>query len=167
MADNVDITPGSGATVATDEVAVNGGTPGHVQFVKLVDGAADGTDGIPGGTGGLKVALGLVGGLSNARTTALAQTLLVKASAGTLFGLQGYTDDDGYVQVIADADATLSGGEQALEVIRIASTTGGPFSLDFGPYGVAIATGITIAFSTTGPTYTAGGSHMFVSAQYI
>lgn len=111
-----------------------------------------------------------VGALSNARTTALAETLLVKASAGTLFGVQGYTDTDGYVQVHADADGTLSGGAQALEVIKVTDPTGGgaggPFSLDLGIYGIAVATGITLAFSSTGPTYTAGGSHMFASAQY-
>lgn len=105
-----------------------------------------------------------VGALSNARTTALAETLLVKASAGTLFGLQGYAAAAGFIQVHADADGTLSGGAQALEVIPVGA--GEPFSIDFGLYGLAVATGITIAFSSTGPTFTAGGSQMFVSAQY-
>jgi hypothetical protein len=55
MADNVAL-PATGVSAATDEVAVNGGTPAHVQFVKLVDGAANGTDGLPGGaTNGLRV----------------------------------------------------------------------------------------------------------------
>ena len=112
----------------------------------------------------------LVGSLSNARTTALAGTKLVKASAGVLYGFQGYTNDDGYVLVIADPEGTLSGGEQALEVIPVVDPAGGgiggPFSFDGGRYGISIATGITIAFSSTAPTYTAGGSAMFVSAQY-
>lgn len=111
-----------------------------------------------------------IGTLLNARTTALAERQLVKASAGTLFGFQGYTADDGFIQVHADADGTLSGGAQALEVIPVIDPTGGgagaPFSMDFGRYGLAVATGITIAFSSTGPTYTAGGAQMFVSAQY-
>lgn len=55
MADNVAITAGSGTTIATDEVAVNGGTTAHVQFVKLVDGTADGTTGLPGTSSGLGV----------------------------------------------------------------------------------------------------------------
>jgi len=55
MADNVAITAGSGTTIATDEVAVNGGSSGHVQFVKLVDGTSNGTDGVPGTTSGLGV----------------------------------------------------------------------------------------------------------------
>lgn len=53
MADNVAITAGSGTTISTDEVAVNGGSTGHVQHVKLVDGSSNGTDGIPGTTQGL------------------------------------------------------------------------------------------------------------------
>jgi hypothetical protein len=55
MADNVAITAGSGTTIATDEVAVNGGSTGHVQFVKLVDGSSNGTDGLPGTTQGLAI----------------------------------------------------------------------------------------------------------------
>jgi hypothetical protein len=55
MADNVAITAGSGTTIGTDEVAVNGGSTVHVQYVKLVDGTANGTDGIPGTTSGLGV----------------------------------------------------------------------------------------------------------------
>ena len=47
MADGVAITAGSGTTIATDEVTVNG-VAGHVQYVKLVDGASNGTDGVPG-----------------------------------------------------------------------------------------------------------------------
>lgn len=55
MADNVAITAGSGTTIATDEVAVNGGTTAHVQFVKLVDGQSNGTTGIGGDAEGLWV----------------------------------------------------------------------------------------------------------------
>jgi hypothetical protein len=55
VADNVAITAGSGTNIATDEVAVNGGSSAHVQFVKLVDGTANGTDGVPGTTQGLGV----------------------------------------------------------------------------------------------------------------
>lgn len=48
MADNVAITAGAGTTIATDEVAVNGGSAAHAQYMKLVDGTANGTDGLPG-----------------------------------------------------------------------------------------------------------------------
>lgn len=55
MADNVAITAGSGTTIATDEVAVNGGSSAHVQYVKLVDGTSNGTAGVPGSADGLYV----------------------------------------------------------------------------------------------------------------
>lgn len=55
MADNVNITPGAGATVAADEVS--DGTLGtvKVQFVKLMDGTLDGTNKAAVGANGLKV----------------------------------------------------------------------------------------------------------------
>ena len=146
--------------VRRDTAAVSSGTTGDYEPLQ--------TD----STGRLRVVNydARIAALSNARTTALDNILLVKASAGTLFGFQGYTDADGYVVVIADNDGTISGGAQCLEVIHVVDPAGGSagasFSLDFGQYGVAVATGICIAFSTTGPTFTDGGDHMFVSAQY-
>ncbi len=51
MADNVDITAGSGTTIKTDQVGTD-----HVQYVKIMDGTADGTAVIPGdATNGLDV----------------------------------------------------------------------------------------------------------------
>ena len=44
MADNVDVTEGSGKTVATDDIQVDGSHgQGQVQFMKLVDGTLNGT----------------------------------------------------------------------------------------------------------------------------
>jgi len=51
MADNVEITAGSGTIVKTDQVGTD-----HVQYVKLMDGTADGSGVIPGdATNGLDV----------------------------------------------------------------------------------------------------------------
>lgn len=47
MADTVEITPGTGAVIGTDEVTI-GGTPQQIQRVKLVDGTDGGTDLLPG-----------------------------------------------------------------------------------------------------------------------
>lgn len=52
MADGVAITAGSGTTIATDDITVNG-VAGHVQYMKQVDGRSNGTDGIPGDPNGL------------------------------------------------------------------------------------------------------------------
>lgn len=47
MADTVEITPGTGAVIGTDDVTI-GGTPQQVQRMKLVDGTDGGTDLLPG-----------------------------------------------------------------------------------------------------------------------
>lgn len=47
MADTVEITPGTGAVIGTDEVTI-GGTLQQVQRVKLVDGTDGGTELLPG-----------------------------------------------------------------------------------------------------------------------
>lgn len=49
MADTVEITPGTGAVIGTDEVTI-GGALQQVQRVKLVDGTDGGTDLLPGST---------------------------------------------------------------------------------------------------------------------
>ena len=100
---------------------------------------------------------------SNARTTALAASLVVKATPGKLFGFQGYSTTIGFIQVhnttSVPADATVP-----VEVIPIGANL--PFSFDGGKKGIAFSTGITVVFSTTGPTKTIGGSAIWVSAQY-
>lgn len=100
MADNVAITAGSGTTIATDEVAVNGGSTAHVQYVKLVDGAGNGTDGVPGTTSGLYV-------LTH-RDTLFAQT----TSAGLTTAAIAYTAGDqvGTLFTIASAARASGGG---------------------------------------------------------
>lgn len=90
MADDVQITQGSGTTVATDDVA---GV--HYQRVKLVDGTADGTTPIPGGAGGLLVDLG-----SNNDVTV---TGTVTADAGT-----------GFAPVVTDGSAAGTTGTHVL-----------------------------------------------------
>jgi hypothetical protein len=275
MADNVAL-PALSGTVATDDVAVNGGSSAQVQYVKLVDGTANGTAGLPGdGTNGLDVdvtrivpgttatALGKaedavagsgdtgvmalavrkdtagadaadgdyvalhvdsVGRLqvtgtqledavagsgdpgtfilavrrdsatsgaaagdyhelqvdalgrlrtidatnevrpSNSTTTALDNDGPVsKASAGVLYGFQGYCDAAGFVQVHDKASAPASTN---VPVIVIPIASGAAFSLQLGTTGRAFSNGIAFGFSSTGPTYTDGGSHLWVDAQY-
>ncbi len=102
---------------------------------------------------------------SNSTTTALDNDgPVVKASAGTLYGFQGYADAAGFVQVHNKASAPTSSN---VPVIVIPIASGAAFSLDLGIRGRAFGTGIAFGFSSTGPTYTDGGSHLWVDAQYV
>lgn len=103
--------------------------------------------------------------LSSSTTTALDNDgPVVKASAGTLYGFQGYCDAAGFVQVHNKASAPASTN---VPIIVIPVTANSPFSLDLGIRGRAFSTGIAFGFSSTGPTYTDGGSHLWVDAQFV
>ena len=103
--------------------------------------------------------------LSNSTTTALDNDgPVVKASAGTLYGFQGYCDAAGFVQVHNKASAPTSTN---VPIIVIPVTSGVAFSWDGGMRGRAFGTGIAFGFSSTGPTYTDGGSHLWVDAQFV
>jgi hypothetical protein len=103
--------------------------------------------------------------LSNSTSSALDNDgPVVKGSAGTLYGFQGYCDAAGFVQVHNKATAPTSTN---VPIIVIPIASGAPFSLDLGMRGRAFSTGIAFGFSSTGPTYTDGGSHLWVDAQFV
>jgi len=117
-----------------------------------IDGHVDGLEG------------GLVTPATNATTTALDNDgPVVKGSAGTLYGFQGYCDAAGFVQVHDKATAPASTNVPKIVIVVAAN---GNFSLDLGTRGRSFASGIAFGFSSTGPTYTDGGSHLWVDAQY-
>lgn len=102
---------------------------------------------------------------SNSTTTALDNDgPVVKASAGTLYGFQGYSDANGFVQVHDKSSAPTSNN---VPVIVIPVAANSPFSLDLSLRGRSFSNGIAFGFSSTGPTYTDGGSHLWVDAQYV
>lgn len=131
MADGVAITAGSGTTIATDDVTVNG-VAGHVQYVKMVDGRANGTDGLPGDSQGqwvvarrdlIRIAVQTSSlTLSVTAYTAgdqvgtlfeFANAARVSGGSGTLVGvtLTDVNDVIGpYDLVLFDSSVTLSGG---------------------------------------------------------
>jgi hypothetical protein len=98
MADNVNVTAGTGTSIAADEVTDASLGTAKVQYVKLMDGTLDGTTKAAVGTNGLKVELGSrVAGediindtlkvedrSTYANTTA---SVLVKSGAGRLKGI--------------------------------------------------------------------------------
>jgi hypothetical protein len=103
--------------------------------------------------------------LSSSTTSALDNDgPVVKASAGTLYGFQGYAAAAGFVQVHNKASAPTNGN---VPIIVIPVASGAAFSLDLGMRGRAFSTGIAFGFSTTGPTWTDGGSNLWVDAQYV
>jgi hypothetical protein len=103
--------------------------------------------------------------LSSSTTTALDDDgPIVKASAGTLYGFQGYADAAGFIQVHNKATAPVNPN---VPIIVIPIAAGAAFSLDLGMRGRAFSTGIVFGFSSTGPTYTNGGSHLWVDAQFV
>lgn len=101
----------------------------------------------------------------NASTTALASSLVIKASAGTLWGLQGYHSGAavGYIQLHNTTTVPI---DTAVPVVVIKVPAGESFSIDFGRVGRKFATGITAVLSTTGPTKTLGAAEAWIDAQY-
>lgn len=89
--------------VAADEVSVNGGVVAQVQFVKLVDGTADGTAGIPGGAGGLSVnqARATTGVAATAFTSTTSAVALSSNTNAKLRMIYNNSDQDCYVNLAA------------------------------------------------------------------
>lgn len=102
---------------------------------------------------------------SNASTTAYAASLVVKASAGRLWGLQGYNSaaTAQFIQ-LHDASSLPANGAAPVDIITVPSL--GNFSRDYGPKGRAFTTGIVVSNSTTGPTKTIGAADCWIDAQY-
>jgi len=144
-------------------VLVNPGATGDMQIVKLAYSADGSETKIPADASGLLVNVGAAP--SNSTTTALDNNgPVVKASAGTLYGFQGYAAAAGFVQVHNKASAPASSD---VPVIVIPVAANQAFSLELGVRGRAFSTGIAFGFSTTGPTYTDGGNNLWVDAQYV
>jgi len=177
MADNVAITAGSGTPIATDEVAVNGGSTAHVQYVKLVDGVNDGVQGIPGGAQGLTTVARrdlnrmsvTSAGLTTATTAYVAGdqvgSLFTFSSAareaggsGTIVGVTLVDAHDvigaydvvlfrGSVTLAADNAGFAISDTHALEVVGIAQLAG---AYDIGNNRVAQAFNLAIPYDTDG-----------------
>ena len=111
----------------------------------------------------LDVVTAKVGALSNDTSAALEASRVVKASAGTVFGLSGYSTTAQFLQI---HDAASLPADTAVPAVVIPITAGAEFSIDFGVYGRAFGTGIVVCVSTTGPTKTIGGADTWFDVRY-
>lgn len=102
---------------------------------------------------------------SNASTTAYAASLVIKASAGTLYGLSGYNSKTS-TQFIQLHDAASLPADTAVPKVVISVPASSAFAIDFGQRGRAFATGIVICNSSTGPTKTIGAADIWADTQF-
>jgi hypothetical protein len=154
-ADNVQITPGSGSAIATDDV-------GGVQYqkFKLVDGTADGaTPAIVTSDGALRVAStpaadgGLsVGPASGAKLISAATTnaTSVKAGGGQIYGwsISNVNAAARFVKLYDKASAPTVGTDVPVMTILVPGATTGGQAVYSAPAGIAFPTGIALAITT-------------------
>lgn len=102
---------------------------------------------------------------SNATTTAYAASLVVKASAGSLYMITGYNSKSSaqFIQVFDSATLPIDTSIPKITFIVPASSN---FSLDLGTYGRAFTSGIVVCNSSTGPTKTIGSADCWFDVQY-
>ena len=102
---------------------------------------------------------------ANAKTTELADSLVVKAVKGTLYGLTGHSNRSS-AQFIQIHDAASLPADTAVPDIIFQVPATASFSLDFN-VGREFQVGIVISNSSTAATKTIGSADCWFDVQYI
>lgn len=102
---------------------------------------------------------------TNVTTTAYAASLVIKATAGTLYVVTGYNSKTA-AQFIQIHDSATLPADTAVPKVIFSVPPLGNFSYDLGNYGRYFANGITICNSSTGPTKTIGSADCWIDAQF-
>lgn len=103
--------------------------------------------------------------LSEAATTALAASLVIKASAGTLYKLTGY-NNNAAVRFLQVANLAALGADGTVPAFVYAVPANSSFDISFGSFGRRFSTGIVACFSTTVATKTIAAADMWLNASY-
>lgn len=98
---------------------------------------------------------------SNSNSAGNVTSLHIKSSAGTFYGLTGYSSIQQFLQLL-DANSLSSGTTAPVVTLQVGP---GSFALDYGSQGRAFATGIFAAFSSTETVFTTGTAG-WLDAQY-
>tara|TARA_Y100000310_G_scaffold140332_2_gene139715 strand:+ start:11448 stop:13253 length:1806 start_codon:yes stop_codon:yes gene_type:complete len=102
---------------------------------------------------------------SNINTSAAATSLVIKASAGTIYEIRGH-NDNAAAQYIQVHDASSLPADTAVPEDSFIVAANSNFSISY-PQGKSCATGIVVTNSSTLATKTIGGADCWFSAEYI
>ena len=156
IATTVPITDNSGSITVDAPV----GTPA---FVRLSDGTAA-ISTLPVSIAATLTTKGQA--LTNNSTTAYATSLIIKASAGSLYIITGFNSKttDQFIQL---HDSATLPADTAIPKVIFRVAAGSNFSFDLGIYGRVFTSGIVVCNSSTGPTKTIGAADCWFDCQYI